>query len=166
MSVKKIQYKLYNYYNMKDELEYIKEELAELEELDGVGTVRFDKIPGTRSAGGSIVEGVTLIREKKIDLLNYKASNLERQLNRIDSILDTLPHVHAQILKYCYIERKSEQYVKKLVRLSGREYRVKHDIALNWFISAYDVGFGLAIDEDKEEHEKRLEDELERLEQG
>lgn len=161
MDKKKIQYTLCNYKYYKDEIYSCKEQLLELEELDGVGAVRFDTV--SAPGNGSKVERCVLLREKRRDILNYRIERLTVRLSKIDRILDTLPPLHAQVLKYRYIEDMSDIETRKYLSIPAREYRTVHDMALIWFGRDYDYAGGLARDEDEEEQEQNLERELKQL---
>lgn len=159
MYEKKIQYILYNYNYYKDEILSCREQLLELEELDGVGAVRFDTV--SVAGNGSKVERCILLKEKKKTLLNYRIERLTRRLEKIDDILDMMLPIHAQLLKYRYIEGLSDDTVRKKLNLKSKEYRLQHTLALSWFTRSYDAGFGIARDEDEEDREQMLSKELE-----
>lgn len=122
--IKELELNLLNFNYYQDEIEMLKDEIAELEAADGVGAVRFDQVPGgSGTFNNSKVEKVVLMKEKKIAFLNRKLDYLLEQQERIKDSIDMLEKKEQILIKARYIDRHGEDRCRRATGITSGQYK-------------------------------------------
>lgn len=121
--IKELRLKLWNWQYHIDEIQMIRDEIAELEAADGVGAVTFDNVPGANGPRISKVEGVVLMKEKKLTFLNRKLGYLLEQRERLIDSIDMLDPKEQILLKTRYIQMYGEDRCRRATGFSSGEYK-------------------------------------------
>ena len=114
---------LYNYPKLKIEIDNLKIDLEEAQEVVGIrGTSGNEKAGSSTHAFSSVVENEVLEREKnlekKINKLTALIQSKERQLRKVENILSTLTEYEMQLIEMRYFKRYSIGRIYGVLELS------------------------------------------------
>ena len=114
---------LYNYPKLKVEIDNLKIDLEEAQEIVGIrGAIGNEKAGSSTNAFSSVVENEVLEREKnlerKINRLTGLIQSKERQLRKVENILSTLTEYEMQLIEMRYFKRYSIGRICGVLELS------------------------------------------------
>ena len=114
---------LYNYPKLKVEIDNLKIDLEEAQEIVGIrGASGNEKAGSSTNAFSSVVENEVLEREKnlerKINRLTGLIQSKERQLRKVENILSTLTEYEMQLIEMRYFKRYSIGRICGVLELS------------------------------------------------
>ena len=114
---------LYNYPKLKVEIDNLKLDLEEAQEVVGIrGTSSNEKAGSSTNAFSSVVENEVLEREKnlekRINSLTSSIQSKERQLKKIENILGTLTEYEMRLIEMRYFKRYSVGRICEVLELS------------------------------------------------
>ena len=114
---------LYNYPKLKVEIDNLKLDLEEVQEVVGIrGASGNEKAGSSTNAFSSVVENEILEREKnlekRINALTSSIQSKERQLKKIENILSTLTEYEMRLIEMRYFKRYSVGRICEVLELS------------------------------------------------
>ena len=114
---------LYNYPKLKVEIDNLKLDLEEAQEVVGIrGTSSNEKAGSSTNAFSSVVENEVLEREKnlerKINRLTGLIQSKERQLKKIENVLGTLTEQELILIEMKYFKRYSINRICELLDIT------------------------------------------------
>jgi DNA-directed RNA polymerase specialized sigma subunit len=112
---------LFNYENIKAEIDIIDIEIEEIrEEINGVSGMNYNEKSTPTNAFNSSVENELLKKEKEINRLLKEKNSKERLVKKIDrAISKGLDEKEREIIKARCFERKSWDRVSQIVNIDG-----------------------------------------------
>ena len=114
---------LYNLPKLKVEIDNLKLDLEEANEIMGIrGTSGNEKAGSSTNAFSSVVENEVLEREKnlvkRIDVLTSSIQSKERQLKKIENILSTLTEYEMRLIEMRYFKRYSVGRICEILEIT------------------------------------------------
>lgn len=114
---------LYNYPKLKVEIDNLKLDLEEAQEVVGIrGSSGNEKAGSSTNAFSSVVEGEVLDREKNLEKRMKAIENSilkkERQLKKIENVLGTLTEYEMRLIEMRYFKRYSVGRICEVLELS------------------------------------------------
>ena len=114
---------LYNYPKLKVEIDNLRLDLEEAQEIMGIrGTSGNEKAGSSTNAFSSVVENEVLEREKnlerKINRLIGLIQSKERQLKKVENVLSTLTEYEMRLIEMRYFKRYSVGRICEVLELS------------------------------------------------
>ena len=114
---------LYNYPKLKVEIDNLKLDLEEVQEIMGIrGASGNEKAGSSTNAFSSVVENEVLEREKnlerKINRLTGLIQSKERQLKKIENVLGTLTEQELILIEMKYFKRYSINRICELLDIT------------------------------------------------
>ena len=114
---------LYNYPKLKVEIDNLKIDLEEEQEIMGIRGNSGNEKPGSSTnAFSSVVENEVLEREKnlerKINRLTGLIQSKERQLKKVENVLSTLTEYEMRLIEMRYFKRYSVGRICEVLELS------------------------------------------------
>ena len=114
---------LYNLPKLKVEIDNLKLDLEEANEIMGIkGASQNEKAGSSTNAFSSVVENEVLEREKnlvkRIDTLTSSIQSKERQLKKIENILNTLTEYEMRLIEMRYFKRYSVGRICEILEIT------------------------------------------------
>ena len=114
---------LYNYPKLKVEIDNLKIDLEEAQEVVGIrGASGNEKAGSSINAFSSVVENEVLEREKnlekKINKLTGLIQSKERQLKKVENILSTLTEYEMRLIEMRYFKRYSVGRICEILEIT------------------------------------------------
>ena len=114
---------LYNYPKLKVEIDNLKIDLEEVQEIMGIqGDSGNEKAGSSTNAFSSVVENEVLEREKnlkrQIQAITETIQKKERQLKKVENILSTLTEYEMRLIEMRYFKRYSVGRICEVLELS------------------------------------------------
>ena len=114
---------LYNLPKLKVEIDNLKLDLEKANEIMGIkGASQNEKAGSSTNAFSSVVENEVLEREKnlvkRIDTLTSSIQSKERQLKKIENILNTLTEYEMRLIEMRYFKRYSVGRICEILEIT------------------------------------------------